>query len=76
MKLKANNSISKVHQFEVDLEDDNFETPLKVEVRIENKKITNFFYVNYFRFGRMTETQEDAVKKLIKDNLIKTKQII
>jgi hypothetical protein len=76
MKLKTNTSVSKVHQFEVDLEDEKFEVPLKVEVRIENKKITNFFYVNFFRFGRMTEAQEDSVKKLIKDHLIKIKQIL
>jgi len=75
MKLQKTSSISKVHHFEVDLEDEKFETPLKVEVRVENKKITNFFYVNFFRFGRMTEAQEDAVKKLIKDHLIKTKKI-
>jgi c-di-GMP-binding flagellar brake protein YcgR len=69
MKVQKSNKLSIVHEFEIDLEDDKFETTLKVEVRVVDSKITNFFYVNSFRFGRMSEKQENQVKNLIKKEL-------
>jgi hypothetical protein len=69
MKVQKSNKLSIVHEFEIDLEDDKFETTLKVEVRVVDSKITNFFYVNSFRFGRMSEKQENQVKTLIKKEL-------
>lgn len=69
MQIKKSNKLSIVHEFEIDLEDEKFETTLKVEVRVIDGKITNFFYVNSFRFGRMTEKQENQVKTLIKKEL-------
>jgi len=69
MKVQKSNKLSIVHEFEIDLEDEKFETTLKVEVRVVDSKITNFFYVNSFRFGRMSEKQENQVKNLIKKEL-------
>jgi len=69
MRVQKSNKLSIVHEFEIDLEDDKFETTLKVEVRVVDSKITNFFYVNSFRFGRMSEKQENQVKNLIKKEL-------
>lgn len=69
MKVQKSNKLSIVHEFEIDLEDDKFETTLKVEVKVVDSKITNFFYVNSFRFGRMSEKQENQVKNLIKKEL-------
>lgn len=58
-----------VHKYEIDLEDVKFEAKLRVEAIVHNGEITNFNFRNDFRFGRMTEKQENQVKQLIKNDL-------
>lgn len=60
---------STVHKYEIDLEDVKFEAKLRVEAIVHGGEITNFNFSNDFRFGRMTENQENQVKKLIKTDL-------
>ena len=58
-----------VHKYEIDLEDAKFEANLSVEAIVYNGEITNFNFRNDFRFGRMSDTQENQVKQLIKTDL-------
>lgn len=58
-----------VHKYEIDLEDAKFEAKLRVEAIVYNGEIANFNFRNDFRFGRMTNKQENQVKQLIKTDL-------
>ena len=70
MKIKSKSSEDiTVHKYEIDLEDAKFEANLRVEAIVHNSDIINFNFRNDFRFGRMTDKQQDQVKQLIKTDL-------
>lgn len=70
MKIKSKECKEiQVHKYEIDLEDAKFEAKLRVEAIVYNGEITNFNFRNDFRFGRMSDKQENQVKQLIKTDL-------
>ncbi len=70
MKIKSKSAEEiTVHKYEIDLEDAKFEAKFRVEAVVNNGEITNFNFRNDFRFGRMTDKQQDQVKQLIKTDL-------